>query len=54
MNLTRSQPSLVSLDSRAFEEAIDEEAIELVFCYLPGKDPVAINWSWAVGFPSSE
>ena len=32
-------------------EAIDE-AIELVFWYLPGTDAVAINW--ALGFPSSE
>ena len=54
MKLTRSQPSLVSLDFGAIEEAIDEEAIELVFCYLPRKDAVAINWSRAVGFSSSE
>lgn len=43
MNLTSSQPSLVSFDSGAIEQAIDEEAIELVFCYLRGKDAVAIN-----------
>ena len=54
MKLTGSQPSLVSLNSGAIEEVINEEPIELVFCYLPGKDAVAINWSWTVGFPSSE
>ena len=40
IKLTRSQPSL--------EEVIDEEAFELVFWYLPGKNAMAINW--ALGF----